>query len=176
MSTASGLLLVISSSIAHDVYYRMIDPGAPESRRLIVGRMMVGFSIAIAGYFGVNPPGFVAQVVAFAFGLAAASFFPVIILGVFDKRTNREGAIAGMVVGLLFTTIYIVGVKFAGMPTWFFGVSAEGIGTVGMALNFIVTFIVSRMTPPPPLEIQEMVENLRSPVAVAVPIRDIGEE
>ena len=176
LSTASGLLLVISSSIAHDVYYRMIDPGAPESRRLIVGRMMVGFSIAIAGYFGVNPPGFVAQVVAFAFGLAAASFFPVIILGVFDKRTNREGAIAGMVVGLLFTTIYIVGVKFAGMPTWFFGVSAEGIGTVGMALNFIVTFIVSRMTPPPPLEIQEMVENLRSPLAVAVPIRDIGEE
>ncbi|NEP07631.1 MAG: cation acetate symporter, partial [Okeania sp. SIO4D6] len=176
LSTASGLLLVISSSIAHDVYYRMIDPGASESRRLMVGRIMVGFSIAIAGYFGVNPPGFVAQVVAFAFGLAAASFFPVIILGVFDKRTNREGAIAGMVVGLLFTTIYIIGVKFAGMPTWFFGVSAEGIGTVGMVLNFIVTLVVSRMTPPPPLEIQEMVEDLRSPLAVPVPISDIGEE
>lgn len=175
LSTASGLLLVISSSIAHDVYYRMIDPGASESRRLMVGRIMVGFSIAIAGYFGVNPPGFVAQVVAFAFGLAAASFFPVIILGVFDKRTNREGAIAGMVVGLLFTTIYIVGVKFVGMPTWFFGVSAEGIGTVGMVLNFVVTFIVSRMTPPPPLEIQEMVEDLRSPLAVPVPISHIGE-
>ncbi|NEQ35867.1 MAG: cation acetate symporter [Okeania sp. SIO3I5] len=176
LSTASGLLLVISSSIAHDVYYRMIDPGASESRRLMVGRIMVGFAIAIAGYFGVNPPGFVAQVVAFAFGLAAASFFPAIILGVFDKRTNREGAIAGMVVGLLFTTIYIIGVKFAGMPTWFFGVSAEGIGTVGMVLNFIVTLVVSRMTPPPPLEIQEMVEDLRSPVAVPVPISDIGEE
>ncbi|MGD1703767.1 sodium:solute symporter family protein [Dapis sp. BLCC M229] len=176
LSTASGLLLVISSSIAHDVYYRMIDPGASESRRLMVGRVMVGFAIAIAGYFGVNPPGFVAQVVAFAFGLAAASFFPVIILGVFDKRTNREGAIAGMVSGLLFTTIYIIGVKFAGMPTWFFGVSAEGIGTVGMVLNFIVTWVVSRMTPPPPLEIQEMVEDLRSPVAVPAPISDIGEE
>ncbi|NES77089.1 MULTISPECIES: sodium:solute symporter family protein [Okeania] len=176
LSTASGLLLVISSSIAHDVYYRMIDPGASESRRLMVGRVMVGFAIAIAGYFGVNPPGFVAQVVAFAFGLAAASFFPVIILGVFDKRTNREGAIAGMVSGLLFTTVYIIGVKFAGMPTWFFGVSAEGIGTVGMVLNFIVTLVVSRMTPPPPLEIQEMVEDLRSPVAAPVSIGDIGEE
>ncbi|NET26423.1 sodium:solute symporter family protein [Okeania sp. SIO1I7] len=176
LSTASGLLLVISSSIAHDVYYRMIDPGASESRRLMVGRIMVGFAIAIAGYFGVNPPGFVAQVVAFAFGLAAASFFPVIILGVFDKRTNREGAIAGMVSGLLFTTIYIIGVKFAGMPTWFFGVSAEGIGTVGMVLNLIVTWVVSRMTPPPPLEIQEMVEDLRSPLAAPVAIKDIGEE
>ncbi|NET46305.1 sodium:solute symporter family protein [Okeania sp. SIO2B3] len=176
LSTASGLLLVISSSIAHDVYYRMIDPGASESRRLMVGRIMVGFAITIAGYFGVNPPGFVAQVVAFAFGLAAASFFPVIILGVFDKRTNREGAIAGMVSGLLFTTIYIIGVKFAGMPTWFFGVSAEGIGTVGMVLNLIVTWVVSRMTPPPPLEIQEMVEELRSPLAAPVAIKDIGEE
>ncbi|NEO52268.1 MAG: cation acetate symporter [Okeania sp. SIO3B5] len=176
LSTASGLLLVISSSIAHDVYYRMIDPGASESRRLMVGRVMVGFAIAIAGYFGVNPPGFVAQVVAFAFGLAAASFFPVIILGVFDKRTNREGAIAGMVSGLLFTTVYIIGVKFAGMPTWFFGVSAEGIGTVGMVLNLVITWVVSRMTPPPPLEIQEMVEDLRSPLAVPVPISDIGEE
>ena len=176
LSTASGLLLVISSSIAHDVYYRMINPGATEARRLMVGRIMVGFAIAIAGYFGVNPPGFVAQVVAFAFGLAAASFFPVIILGVFDKRTNREGAIAGMVVGLLFTTIYIVGVKFAEMPTWFFGVSAEGIGTVGMVLNFVVTWVVSRMTPAPPLEIQEMVEELRSPLAAPVAIRDIGEE
>ncbi|MEB3342052.1 sodium:solute symporter family protein [Okeania sp.] len=176
LSTASGLLLVISSSIAHDVYYRMIDPGASESRRLMVGRIMVGFAIAIAGYFGVNPPGFVGQVVAFAFGLAAASFFPAIILGVFDKRTNREGAIAGMVVGLLFTTIYIIGVKFAGMPTWFFNVSAEGIGTLGMVLNFVVTLVVSRVTAPPPLEIQQMVEDLRSPIAVPAPISDIGEE
>ncbi len=163
LSTASGLLLVISSAIAHDIYYRMINPGASESRRVMVGRVMVGFAIAIAGYFGVNPPGFVAQVVAFAFGLAAASFFPIIILGVFDKRTNREGAIAGMVVGLCFTIFYIVGVKFYGMQPWFFGVSAEGIGTLGMLINFVVTWSVSRLTPPPPLEVQEMVEVLRTP-------------
>ncbi|MBD2046466.1 cation acetate symporter [Coleofasciculus sp. FACHB-64] len=163
LSTASGLLLVISSAVAHDIYYRIINPGASESLRVMVGRIMVGFAIAIAGYFGINPPGFVAQVVAFAFGLAAASFFPVIILGIFDKRTNREGAIAGMLVGLIFTISYIAGVKFYGMPPWFFGVSAEGIGTLGMAINFVVTWVVSRLTPPPPLEIQEMVEELRTP-------------
>ncbi|MEM6752849.1 MAG: sodium:solute symporter family protein [Cyanobacteria bacterium P01_C01_bin.38] len=164
LSTASGLLLVISSSIAHDVYFRMINPHASESRRVFVGRIMVGFALVVAGYFGVNPPGFVAQVVAFAFGLAAASFFPAIFLGIFDKRTNREGAIAGMLTGLIFTTAYIIGVKFAGMPTWFFGVSAEGIGTLGMVINLIVTLIVSRITPPPPAEIQALVEDLRSPV------------
>jgi len=176
LSTASGLLLVISSSVAHDIYYRMINPGATEARRLMVGRVMVGFAIAIAGYFGVNPPGFVAQVVAFAFGLAAASFFPVIILGIFDERTNREGAIAGMITGLLFTTVYIIGVKFLEMPTWFFGVSAEGIGTVGMVLNFVVTVVVSRLTPAPPQEIMEMVENLRSPYNQPPALEDIGEE
>ncbi|MBO1351159.1 MAG: cation acetate symporter [Hormoscilla sp. GUM202] len=176
LSTASGLLLVISSSIAHDLYYRMIDPGASESRRVMVGRIMVGFAIAIAGYFGINPPGFVAQVVAFAFGLAAASFFPVIILGVFDKRTNREGAIAGMLVGLIFTATYIIGVKFYGMDTWFFGVSAEGIGTVGMALNFVVTLVVSRLTPAPPAEIQEMVEILRTPGDEPPALVEVGEE
>lgn len=164
LSTASGLLLVISSSIAHDVYFRMINPHASESRRVFVGRIMVGFAVVVAGYFGVNPPGFVAQVVAFAFGLAAASFFPAIFLGIFDKRTNKEGAIAGMLTGLIFTTAYIIGVKFAGMPTWFFGVSAEGIGTLGMAINLVVTLIVSRLTPPPPPEIQALVEDLRSPV------------
>jgi len=163
LSTASGLLLVISSSIAHDVYYRIVDPGASEQKRLFVGRLMVGLSLVAAGYFGVNPPGFVGEVVAFAFGLAASSFFPVIFLGIFDKRTNKEGAIAGMVTGLIFTTAYIVGVKFGGMPAWFFGVSAEGIGTVGMLLNFVVTLVVSRLTPPPPAEIQALVENLRTP-------------
>jgi cation/acetate symporter len=163
LSTASGLLLVISSSIAHDVYYRMINPHASESRRVFVGRIMVGFALVVAGYFGINPPGFVAQVVAFAFGLAAASFFPAIFLGIFDKRTNREGAIAGMLTGLIFTTAYIIGVKFLGMPTWFFGVSAEGIGTLGMVINLVVTLIVSRLTPPPPPEIQALVEDLRSP-------------
>ncbi len=176
LSTASGLLLVISSAIAHDIYYRMINPGASESRRVMVGRVMVGFAIAIAGYFGVNPPGFVAQVVAFAFGLAAASFFPIIILGVFDKRTNREGAIAGMVVGLCFTIFYIVGVKFYGMQPWFFGVSAEGIGTLGMLINFVVTWSVSRLTPPPPLEVQEMVEVLRTPGDEPPAIAELDED
>ncbi len=176
LSTASGLLLVISSSIAHDVYYRIINPQASESQRVMVGRVMVGFAIAIAGYFGVNPPGFVAQVVAFAFGLAAASFFPVIILGIFDKRTNREGAIAGMIIGLAFTAFYIIGVKFYGMSTWFLGISPEGIGTVGMVLNLIVTYTVSRLTPPPPLAVQEMVEHLRSPELDGAPLHDIGEE
>ncbi|EKV02237.1 putative sodium:solute symporter, VC_2705 subfamily [Leptolyngbya sp. PCC 7375] len=163
LSTASGLLLVISSSIAHDVYYRLINPEASEKKRVFVGRVMVGFALVIAGYFGINPPGFVGQVVAFAFGLAAASFFPAIILGIFDKRTNREGAISGMLAGLIFTSFYIIGVKFFGMPTWFFNISAEGIGTLGMVLNLVVTLVVSRLTPPPPLHIQELVEDLRSP-------------
>ncbi|MBD2357507.1 cation acetate symporter [Tolypothrix sp. FACHB-123] len=164
LSTASGLLLVISSSVAHDVYYRIIDSNASEKKRVFVGRIMVGLSLVLAGYFGVNPPGFVSEVVAFAFGLAAASFFPVIVLGIFDKRTNSQGAIAGMLTGLIFTIVYIVGVKFAGMQPWFFGVSPEGIGTLGMVINLVVTLIVSRLTPPPPAEIQLLVEDLRTPV------------
>jgi cation/acetate symporter len=118
----------------------------------------------------------VAQVVAFAFGLAAASFFPVIILGIFDGRTNKEGAIAGMITGLVFTTFYIIGVKFYGMPTWFFNISAEGIGTVEMLINFMVTIVVSRMTPPPPEEIQQLVADLRDPTHVPLALADIGEE
>ncbi|MFN6538524.1 MAG: sodium:solute symporter family protein [Nostoc sp. EkiNYC01] len=164
LSTASGLLLVISSSIAHDIYYRIVDSTASEQKRVFVGRIMVGFSLVLAGYFGVNPPGFVSEVVAFAFGLAAASFFPVIFLGIFDKRTNSEGAIAGMLTGLIFTIIYIVSVKFGGLQPWFFGVSPEGIGTLGMIINFIVTLVVSRLTPPPPAEIQALVEDLRTPI------------
>ncbi len=175
LSTASGLLLVISSSIAHDVFYRIVNPQASESQRLMVGRIMVGFAIVVAGYFGVNPPGFVAEVVAFAFGLAAASFFPAIIFGIFDKRTNREGAIAGMIIGLVFTTFYIIGVQFYGMTPWFFGVSPEGIGTVGMVLNMLVTFVVSRLTPTPPAEIQQMVEELRSPEDEAM-VADLEKE
>lgn len=176
LSTASGLLLVISSSIAHDVYYRIINPQADEGQRVMVGRIMVGFAVAIAGYFGVNPPGFVAEVVAFAFGLAAASFFPVIMLGIFDQRTNREGAISGMVIGLAFTTFYIIGVKFYGMSPWLWGISPEGIGTVGMVLNLVVTYTISRLTPPPPLEVQNMVANLRSPESDVIPLGDLGEE
>ena len=176
LSTASGLLLVISSSVAHDIYFRMINPNASESRRVFVGRIMVGFAIVLAGYFGINPPGFVAQVVAFAFGLAAASFFPAILLGIFDQRTNREGAIAGMITGLVFTMFYIVGVKFYGMTPWFFNISAEGIGTVGMILNFIVTLVVSRLTPPPPESVKMMVEALRTPADAPPALADVGEE
>lgn len=163
LSTASGLLLVISSSVAHDIYYRIVNSSASEQKRVFVGRIMVGFSLVLAGYFGVNPPGFVGEVVAFAFGLAAASFFPVIVLGIFDQRTNSQGAIAGMLSGLIFTMIYIIGVKFGGWQPWFFGVSPEGIGTLGMILNFTVTLVVSRLTPPPPPEIQALVEDLRTP-------------
>ncbi|MDJ0553072.1 MAG: cation acetate symporter [Microcoleaceae cyanobacterium MO_207.B10] len=184
LSTASGLLLVISSAIAHDVYYRLINPEASESQRLILGRIMVVLAIAFSGYFGINPPGFVIEIATLGVGIAAATFFPAIILGVFDQRTNREGAISGMIVGLVFTTIYIVGVRFYGMATLFFGLSDQGIGTIGMLLNFIVTLVVSRMTSPPPLEIQEMVGDLRfpkgslreSPLAAPAPISDIGEE
>jgi cation/acetate symporter len=176
LSTASGLLLVISSAIAHDVYYRLINPEASESRRVMVGRVMVGFALAISGYFGINPPGFVAQVVAFAFGLAAASFFPAIVLGIFDTRTNREGAISGMVVGLVFTITYIMGVKFYGMEPWLWGISPEGIGTAGMVLNFVVTWVVSRLTPPPPEAIRQLVENLRLPGDAPPALVDVGED
>jgi len=163
LSTAAGLLLVISSSIAHDVYAKLLNPGASEAQRLKVGRIMIFAALVVAAYFGINPPGFVAQVVAFAFGLAAASFFPVILLGIFYSRANRQGAIWGMSVGLAFTMFYIVGNRFFGMPTWCFGISAEGIGTIGMVLNFAVMLIVSKMTPPPPQEIRDMVQSIRVP-------------
>lgn len=163
LSTAAGLLLVISSSIAHDIYARLIDPNASEGKRLMVGRLMIFLAVVVAGFFGIYPPGFVAQVVAFAFGFAAASFFPVILLGIFDGRTNRAGAIWGMVAGLGFTAFYIIGNKYFGMPAFLWGISAEGIGTVGMVLNLVVTFTVSRLTEAPPLHIRKMVEEVRVP-------------
>ncbi|MFP6580934.1 MAG: sodium:solute symporter family protein, partial [Candidatus Hydrogenedentota bacterium] len=163
LSTAAGLLLVISSSLAHDIYFRLINPEATEAKRVLVGRIMVLVAVVVAGYFGVNPPGFVGQVVAFAFGLAASSFFPIILLGIFSKRANREGAIAGMLVGIIFTSSYIIGVKFFGMSLWCFGISAEGIGAIGMILNFVTTIGVSAVTPPPPQEVQDIVESLRLP-------------
>lgn len=170
LSTASGLLLVISSSLSHDIYFRLMKPGAPESERLMVGRVVIFLAILVAGYFGINPPGFVAEVVAFAFGLAAASFFPIILLGIFDKRTNSAGAIAGMTVGLVFTAVMILlqrSVQLLGTPEPlagpFFGITAQGIGTVGMILNFIVAYFVSRATEAPPQEIQDMVESVRIP-------------
>ena len=184
LSTAAGLMLVISSSIAHDLYVHFIDPQATEARRVHFGRVAIVGAIVVAGYFGINPPGFVAQVVAFAFGLAAASFFPVILLGIFDKRTNRQGAVAGMIVGLTFTAIYIAGNrsdKIFGtsepwFDQWFFGISAEGIGAVGCILNFVVTLVISRLTSPPPPEVQALVESVRIPRGSHDPEAHFAEE
>ncbi len=163
LSTAAGLLLVISSSIAHDIYFRLINPKADEAHRVFVGRIMVIAAVVVAGYFGVNPPGFVGEVVAFAFGLAAASFFPILLLGIFSTRVNREGAVCGMLAGIAFTATYIIGAQFYGMKPWCFGISAQGIGAVGMLLNFAVTIAVSAVTPAPPTHIRELVEHLRHP-------------
>ena len=163
LSTAAGLLLVIASSISHDLYYRIINRDASEKIRLLVGRIMIGVGVVIAGYFGINPPGFVAQVVALAFGLASSSFFPIIVLGIFWKRATKEGAISGMISGIGFTMLYIVQTKFMGVSPWFFGISPEGIGTVGMVINFAVTFGVSLITKAPPTAVQEMVESVRIP-------------
>ncbi len=165
LSTAAGLLLVISTSVAHDLFKMQINPDMSEKNELIAARVAAAVAVCVAGYFGIYPPGFVAQVVAFAFGLAAASFFPAIILGIFSKRMNKEGAIAGMVAGLAFTIGYIVYFKFLGgtQAGWWFGISPEGIGTLGMLLNFVVSLIVSSMTPPPPEEVQEIVEQIRYP-------------
>jgi cation/acetate symporter len=165
LSTASGLLLVIGSSFSHDIYKRFINPDASEENELAVARGSVLVAIIIAGYFGVNPPGFVCEVVAFAFGLAAASFFPAIVLGIFDKRTNKQGAISGMLVGILFTGTYIIMTadRLMNRDPFIFGITAQGIGAVGMFLSFIVTYSVSRMTAEPPVEMQEFVENIRYP-------------
>lgn len=168
LSTAAGLLLVISSAISHDLLKKTVMPNITEKQELMAARMAAAVAIMIAGYFGINPPGFVAQVVAFAFGLAAASFFPVILMGIFYKRMNKEGAVAGMLVGLIFTFSYIVYFKFVApemntAANWLFGVSPEGIGTVGMLLNFAVAFAVSRVTAPPPEHIQHIVEDIRVP-------------
>ncbi|PKN41029.1 MAG: cation acetate symporter, partial [Deltaproteobacteria bacterium HGW-Deltaproteobacteria-20] len=152
-----------ASSISHDLYYRILDRGASEKMRLLVGRVMIGVGVIIAGYFGINPPGFVAQVVALAFGLASSSFFPIIVLGIFWKRASKEGAICGMISGIGFTMLYIVQTKFLGVSPWFFGISPEGIGTVGMVINFAVTFGVSMITKAPPAAVQEMVESVRIP-------------
>ncbi|MFT6914002.1 MAG: cation/acetate symporter [Motiliproteus sp.] len=168
LSTAAGLLLVISTAIAHDLVKKTINPDITEKQELMFARLAAVVAICVAGYFGINPPGFVAIVVALAFGLAASSFFPVIIMGIFSKRMNREGAISGMIVGITSTMAYIIYFKFMGgtKDELFMGISPEGFGTVGMILNFIVAFIVSSMTPPPPVEIQELVESIRIPRGV----------
>ena len=168
LSTAAGLLLVISTAVSHDLMKKTFRPHITEKQELLYARIAAAVAIGIAGLFGIYPPGFVAEVVAFAFGLAAASFFPVIMLGIFFKRMNKEAAIAGMITGLTFTFGYIVYFKFIAPADnnaahWWFGISPEGIGTLGMLLNFAVSIVVCRLTPPPPAEIQDLVDNIRVP-------------
>tara|TARA_X000000368_G_scaffold326632_1_gene263688 strand:+ start:341 stop:2011 length:1671 start_codon:yes stop_codon:yes gene_type:complete len=168
LSTAAGLLLVISTSISHDLLKNYLKPSISEKGELWAARISIAVAVIASGIAGMNPPGFVAQVVALAFGLAASSFFPAIILGIFDKRMNREGAISGMIIGIVFTTTYIVYFtpKLGGIGTpegFWFGISPQGIGTLGMLFNFIISIVVSRMTDSPPLKIQQLTENIRIP-------------
>lgn len=167
LSTAAGLLLVISTSVSRDLV-KTFNPGISEKKELRIARIAAAGAVIFAGYFGVNPPGFVAEVVAFAFGLAAASFFPVIILGIFSTRINKEGAIAGMISGLIFTLGYITYFKFISpelnnLDHWWFGVSPEGIGSVGMLINFIMCYFVSKFTPAPPQHVQDLIQEIRIP-------------
>jgi cation/acetate symporter len=167
LSTAAGLLVVVSSAVSHDLIKRIFRPDMGEKEELAYARVAAGAAVMVAGVFGIYPPGFVAQVVAFAFGLAASSFFPVIVLGIFSKRVTKEGAIAGMLSGLIFTAGYIIYFKFinpeASPDAWLWGISPEGIGSIGMLLNFAVTLAVTAVTPPPPPEVQAAVENIRYP-------------
>ncbi len=168
LSTAAGLLLVISTSISHDMIKKQLNPNISEKNELLAARLAAAAAVVVAGYFGINPPGFVAAVVALAFGLAAASFFPAIVLGIFDKRMNREGAMSGMIAGITLMLFYMVRYKLQwfGATTpdqWWFGISPEGFGAVAMAFNLVVSLVVSRVTPAPPPEIQDLVENIRYP-------------
>jgi cation/acetate symporter len=168
LSTASGLLLVISSSVAHDLYYRVLNPKATEQQRLLVGRAVIGVAVVIAGIFGIYPPGFVSQVVAFAFGLAAASFFPAIVLGIFTKRVGTVPAICGMVAGIGFTSWYIIACVFFEMAPWTFGIfpsgiNPQGIGVIGMFLNLAVTLGLTPLFPAPSAKVQDMVDSVREP-------------
>ncbi|MDT0583180.1 MULTISPECIES: sodium:solute symporter family protein [Alteromonadaceae] len=168
LSTSAGLLLVISSSVSHDLLKKNLMPDISDKQELLSARVAAAVAILIAGYFGVHPPDFVAAIVAFAFGLAASSFFPVIIMGIFSKRMNDKGAIAGMVTGITFTAAYIIYFKFVSpemnkTENWLFGISPEGIGTVGMVINFAVAYGVFKMTDEAPQEIQDLVESIRFP-------------
>ena len=170
LSTAAGLLLVISSSISHDLVKRIINPGISDKKELMIARISSVFAVAVAGYFGIHPPGFVAGVVALAFGLAAASFFPAIVLGIFYKKMNKEGAATGMVVGILLMLYYMVKYKLGWLDDtlpskdeWWWGISPEGFGTVAMFVNFIVALTINKFTADPPQEIQDLVEDIRLP-------------
>ena len=168
LSTAAGLLLVISASVSHDLIKKMIKPDISEKGELVAARLSAVVAVCVAGYFGINPPDFVAATVALAFGLAAASFFPAIILGIFTKKMNKEGAISGMIVGVLAMLIYMLKFKFnwfggGSREDWWLGISPEGFGTVAMIINFIVSIVISKFTPDPPKEVQEIVANIRIP-------------
>lgn len=168
LSTAAGLLLVISSSVSHDLIKKMVYPKITDQGELIAARLSAVVAVVVAGYFGINPPGFVAAVVALAFGLAAASFFPAIILGIFYKKMNKEGAVAGMVVGISLMLFYMLKFKFdlfggGTAKDWWFGISPEGFGSVAMMVNFFVSIVISRFTPNPPVEVQDIVEKIRIP-------------
>ncbi len=174
LSTAAGLLLVISTSISHDLLKQTFRPQITEKGELMAARIAATAAILVAGYLGIYPPGFVAQVVAFAFGLAAASLFPAIFMGIFSKRMNKEGAIAGMVTGLTFTFLYIAYFKLWApeanvAANWLFGISPEGIGIIGMVINFAVAITVSRMTDSPPVEIRKLVDSIRVPRGASEP-------
>jgi cation/acetate symporter len=172
LSTAAGLLLVISASVSHDLIKKIFIPNISEKGELIGARLSAVVAVCVAGYFGINPPGFVAAVVALAFGLAAASFFPAIILGIFYKRMNKEGAISGMIVGISLMLFYMAKFKLGWLgetpppSEWWFGISPEGFGTVAMIVNFIVSLAVCQFTTAPPKEVQEIVENIRIPSGV----------
>ena len=168
LSTAAGLLLVISSSVSHDLIKKMIKPDVSEKVELIIARLSAVGAVMLAAYFGINPPGFVAATVALAFGLAAASFFPAIVMGIFSKRMNKEGAIAGMVVGILLMLYYMTKFKFGWFgggtnKDWWFGISPEGFGSFAMMLNFVVSIAISRFTPAPDIKIQKLIEDIRNP-------------
>jgi len=170
LSTAAGLLLVISASVSHDLIKKIINPEISEKGELVAARLSAVGAVCVAGYFGINPPGFVAAVVALAFGLAAASFFPAIILGIFYKRMNKEGAIAGMIVGITAMLLYMMKYKLGWFDdvlpdksAWWFGISPEGFGSIAMLLNFIVSIVIMKFTPAPPKEVQDIVENIRIP-------------
>jgi cation/acetate symporter len=174
LSTAAGLLLAISSAISHDLMKGMLTPNISEKSELMAGRIAMAGAIVVAGYLGINPPGFAAQVVALAFGLAASSIFPALMMGIFDKRTNAAGAILGMLAGLTFTLVYIFwfkgwffipGTEMAPntAANWFLGISPEAIGAVGALINFVVAYVVSRATKAPPEHIQHLVEDIRVP-------------
>ena len=168
LSTAAGLLLVISSAVSHDLLKKMVMPNISEKGELIAARIAATGAVFLAGYFGINPPGFVAATVALAFGLAASSFFPAILLGIFSKRINKEGAISGMLVGVTLMLFYMLKFKFGWFgggtkADWWFGISPEGFGSIAMIANFVVTLIISSRTPAPSKDIQELVENIRKP-------------